>query len=262
MNTSQSLDRGLKILDAIDRSMTPVGVREIGRQLGLNAAIVQRLVNTLAANGFVEQVSESRRYRLGYRSWQLGKTSGREDKLPQVAQTYLATLAADPGLNGYLGVLAETRAVYILSVPSLHRIVLRINPGETMSLHATALGKVLLASVEVERAEAILSTGPLSRFTPHTIVDRDAILGQLPTIRKAGYACVHEESILGIASVGAPVRDAKGQIAAAISVAFAIGSYPSLAFDDVIAITTNTARRISREMGCPDAYLEKWAVAA
>jgi DNA-binding IclR family transcriptional regulator len=71
-STSQSLSRGLDILLLIDASPAPMGVREIGRQLNLSSAIVQRLLNTLLGYGFVEQDPATRRYRVGHRSMVLG----------------------------------------------------------------------------------------------------------------------------------------------------------------------------------------------
>lgn len=252
MDTSQSLDRGLKVLDAIDVSAAPMGVREIARLLDLNPTIVQRSLNTLAAHGLVEQVAETRRYRIGYRAIRLGASAQSGDKLTNIAQVRLSALAENPGLNGYLGVLVEDRAVYILAIPSRHRVIVRVSPGETMPLHATALGKVLLAAAGDVRARQILMKERLTRMTPHTIVDPRKILAQLPEIRERGYAAVHEENFLGIVSVGAPVRNAEGKVIAAISFAYTIGTQPVSAFEDVAKTTIATAAAISREIGCPE----------
>jgi DNA-binding IclR family transcriptional regulator len=252
MDTSQSLDRGLKVLDAIDVASAPLGVREIARQLDLNPTIVQRSLNTLAAHGLVEQVAETRRYRIGYRAIRLGASAQSDDKLTHIAQPRLSELAENPGLNGYLGVLVEDRAVYILAVPSRHRVVVRVAPGETMPLHATALGKVLLAAAGDVRARQILMKERLARMTPHTVVDPRKLLALLPEIRERGYASVHEENFLGIVSVGAPVRNAEGKVIAAISFAYTIGTQPASAFEDVVHTTVATAAAISREMGCPE----------
>ena len=65
MSGNQSLDRGLAILDLLDRAAEPMGIREIARELKLSPTIVQRLANTLAQSGFIEQVLETRRYKLG-----------------------------------------------------------------------------------------------------------------------------------------------------------------------------------------------------
>jgi DNA-binding IclR family transcriptional regulator len=131
-------------------------------------------------------------------------------------------------------------------------VTVRVFPGETMPLHATALGKALLAELGDAEARRILGKAPLARYTPHTIVDPRKIVAQLDTIRTQGFAAVHEENILGIVSVGAAVRDAKGAAVAAISLAYTIGTHPSLSFDKLVATTVSAAAQVSRELGCPE----------
>jgi DNA-binding IclR family transcriptional regulator len=69
---SQSLERGLDILEMIEAENGDIGVRELARRVGLSPTIVQRLVSSLAARGYIEKNSETSRYRLGHRSMILG----------------------------------------------------------------------------------------------------------------------------------------------------------------------------------------------
>ena len=257
-DTSQTFERGLQVLEAIDGAEVPLGVRELGRQLELGPAIVQRLINTLEQRGYVEQVADSRRYRIGYQAVVLGQSSRHGDSLSKLAHRELQGLAEEHGLNGYLGALRGDRGVYLLSVPSRHRVVLRIDAGETFALHATALGKVLLASAGNERARKLLGKGPLQRVTEYTIVDPSKILRLIPAIRKSGYAIVREENLHGIVSVGAPVRNSRGEVVAGISVAFAIGT-TQLTEDVVVALVVESAKKISRGLGCPELLLGNWS---
>ena len=80
---SQSLERGLAVLELLDGSETPLGVRELARRLALGPAIVQRLLNTLGSRGYVEQAAETRRYRIGPRALGLGAESHPVDQQHQ-----------------------------------------------------------------------------------------------------------------------------------------------------------------------------------
>jgi DNA-binding IclR family transcriptional regulator len=253
---SQTLERGLRVLEAIDAA-TAIGVRELARDLGLGASIVQRLVNTLEQRGFIEQVAESRRYQIGYRSIVLGQSSRHDDTQNKVAHVALLALAQRHGLNGYLGVMHGDRAVYVLTVPSRHRVVLRVDAGETMHLHSTALGKVLLAAAGDARARALLGPGPLFAVTAHTITNVDVLIETLPEIRSRGYASVIEENITGIVSLGAPVRNEHGTIVAGMSVAFAKGT-TDLDDNAVAKLVIEAAARVSRTVGCPERLLNSW----
>lgn len=254
---SQTLDRGLQVLELLDASSVPLGVRELARSLELGTAIVQRLINTLEQRGFVEQVVESRRYRIGYRARQLGQSSRNLDDLERTANTKLQELAEQYGLNAYLGAIRNDRAVYLLAIPSRHRFVLRVETGETMSFHSTALGKVLLAAAGEERSRNLLGPGPLPRVTPATIVEPSALIAILPKIRAHGYAESIEENLPGVVSVGAPIRNSQGTVIAAISAAIAAAT-TDLKADDVTRIVVTAATAISRSLGCPENLLNKW----
>lgn len=254
---SQTFDRGLTVLEAIDAAPAPMGVRELARQLQLGIAIVQRLINTLEQRGFIEQVAENRRYRIGHRAIVLGQSSRHVDTVTKVTLAELEALAEDPGLNGYMGVLSSDRAVYVLAVPSRSRIMLRVDAGETMPFHSTTIGKVFLAMVGERRARELLGSAPMARITDKTITDPDTLIAALPDIRRHGFARVDEENIRGIVSVGAPIRNAQGRIVAALSVAFTKGT-TSLEEEVVTKLVVDTAHRVSRAIGCPETLMSNW----
>ncbi len=168
MLSNQSLQRGLAILDLLDRATAPVGIRDIARAFDLSPTIVQRLTNSLVAAGYVEQVAETRRYRLGYRAMQLGGAMITEDRLSSLAARELQQLADDHQLNGYLGALRNNRVVYLHSVQSSGPVVVRVAAGSQVNPHSTALGKILLAQLPVSEAKSVLGKSPYEQFTPRT----------------------------------------------------------------------------------------------
>src|SRR5438105_945467 len=83
---NQSLERGLQMLDLLDRSPEPLGIRELARRMEVAPSMVQRLANTLSAAAYVEQAPESQRYRIGPRSIGLGSNAIRRDRMLSEAQ--------------------------------------------------------------------------------------------------------------------------------------------------------------------------------
>jgi len=253
---NQSLARGLDILTTIDASPVPMGVREIARHLDLSSTIVQRLLNTLLSNGFVEQDPATRRYRIGHRSMALGASNRSADVMMRNAHDILRQLSDEQMLNGYLGAISGDRGIYLLSVPS-RWIILRVDPGEPLSMHCTALGKLLLATLPLERARALLGVAPLPKKTEHTITDPLAVMAELPHIRAAGYAQVREENLPGVISVAAPIADVAGVIVAGVSLAYAAGTIAQ-PHERVVELTIEAAHRISRGLGCPPTLIDRW----
>jgi len=246
---SQSLERGLDVLEVVEAAGGEVGVREIGRRLRLSPTIVQRLVTSLARRGYVEKNSDTQRYRLGYRAMVLGASSEHGSDYIVTARRELERLARDHRLNGFVSVLHGGRAVYLLAVQADGPVAIKVDPGSEMPLHSTAAGKVLLASVGDAEARKLLGGGRLTAITPHTITDPAALVAVLAKVRRQRYALVVEENIRGVLSVGAPIVDRHGRVLAALSVAFPKYLEAGLTLQSVTPLVTGAAERISRVVG-------------
>ncbi len=250
---SQSLERGLDALELLDSQAGTLGVRDMARRLGLGPAIVQRLLNTLAARGYVEQDPETRRYRIGPRAIGLGAGAPQDGALMRGAREALERLAAGHGLNGFLGAVRDGRLIYLLAVQSPGPIAIRATLGSTTHFHTTAMGKALLAAMPAEAAAALLGTGALAAATPRSITDRAALRDDLLRAARRGWAAVDGENIPGVVSAGVALRDGSGQALAALSVAAPGEGAGALAA--VAAPLLAEARALAQRLGCPAALL-------
>ena len=246
---SQSLERGLDILEMIEAESGDIGVRELARRLELSPTIVQRLVSSLAVRGYIEKNLETSRYRLGHRSMILGASGERGVDYAATARRELDKLAHDYHLNGFVSVLRGGRAIYLLAVQAESPVAIRVSLGSEMPLHSTAAGKVLLASLDDGDARKLLGRAKLAAITPHTITDAAALVASLAKVRRQGYATVVEENIPGVLSVGAPITDRGGNVVAALSVAFPKYLESGLTLQGSIPLVTAAALRISRALG-------------
>jgi DNA-binding IclR family transcriptional regulator len=250
---SQSLERGLDVLEAIAAEGGELGVRELARRCALSPTIVQRLVTSLASRGYIEKNDDTGRYRLGHRTLALGVTSEAAFDYVVAARRELERLAHDHHLNGFLSVLRGGRAIYLLAVQANGPVAIKVSPGSEMPLHSTGAGKVLLASLSDSEARKVLGPRKLAAITPYTITDPAAIVALLPKVRRQGFALVNEENIPGVLSVGAPIRDRSGAVVAALSVAFPKYLDSGLTLATVEPLVTAAALRISRLLGMPSA---------
>jgi IclR family KDG regulon transcriptional repressor len=246
---SQSLERGLDILEMIEAESGDIGVRELARRLELSPTIVQRLVSSLAVRGYIEKNLETSRYRLGHRSMILGASGERGVDYAATARRELDHLAHEHHLNGFVAVLRGGRAIYLLAVQAESPVAIRVSLGSEMPLHSTAAGKVLLASLDDGEARKLLGRAKLAAITPHTITDPAALIASLAKVRRQGYATVVEENIPGVLSVGAPITDRGGNVVAALSVAFPKYLESGLTLQGSIPLVTAAALRISRALG-------------
>jgi DNA-binding IclR family transcriptional regulator len=252
---SQSLERGLDVLEMIAAEGADVGVRELARRSALSPTIVQRLVSSLASRGYIEKNSETARYRLGHRSLALGASGEGAFDYVVAARRELERLAHQHQLNGFVSVLRGGRAIYLLAVQADGPVAIKVSPGSEMPLHSTGAGKVLLASLSDSEARRLLGSRKLAAITPHTVTDPASLIASLAKVRRQGFATVNEENIPGVLSVGAPIRDRAGSVVAALSVAFPKYLDSGLTLQSAEPLVTGAAQRISRMLGTPSAML-------
>lgn len=246
---SQSLDRGLDVLELLSAASHDVGVRDVARHLDLSPAIVQRLINTLSGRGYLRRDPETRQYRLGYRAIGLGSGQGRPGDLASLAQSELRHLSQQHGVNAFLGALKQGRAIYLATVQGDGPIAIRVGVGDEMPLHSTAIGKVLLASLDAAAARRAIGKRSLARVTERTITRPDTLLRNLDRVRSQGFATVREENLPGVLSVGAPVHDASGAVLAAMSIAYPRSLDAALSLEAMTPHVVEAAARVSRSLG-------------
>jgi IclR family transcriptional regulator, KDG regulon repressor len=246
---SQTLVRGISILDCFSPDTTELGVREAARRLGLSRSTVGRLLTTMHTAGILSQIPTTGAYALG-------------PKVLAWASAYTYTLdvraKALPALKELHRLTRESVTLYILDgdervcverIESPEHIRVFVRLGERMPLHAGASGKVFLAFLPAERREELLKSIRLSRLTPNTIVKRTQLARELATIRKQGYAVSVGERVLGAASVAAPIYGAGGNLVAALNITGPMPRVTDAKLSEYVPLVVKASAQISREMG-------------
>jgi DNA-binding IclR family transcriptional regulator len=249
-NGNQSVARALAILNLLASRSEPVGVREIARQLELAPSIAQRLIKTLAREGFLEQTGTTLRYAIGYRAFQVGNTFVAQTNLHSAVLPELYGLA-DEQINAFLGVMRDARIVYLATVQSSGPVAINHRPGAQTHLHSTAMGKALLAEMSDDQVRALLSRSPLPRLTPKTKISVTQLLTELELIRHQGYSVSEEENRLGFFSAGAVVRDVTGAAVAVISGALPTAGLKNQERMRIARLVVQASQNASRRLGAP-----------
>jgi IclR family acetate operon transcriptional repressor len=245
----KSVDHALDVLEFLAHEQSAVGVTSLAERLGLNASTVHHLLKTLQARGFVEQHPTSKLYRLGIRCLTLGHAYLADLDLYGIALPYMKQAARDCGETVTLAALDGGEVVPLASVPGSHTLRSQGAPASRHNAHATALGKVLLATLTPDELDDLVAGEGLARFTPRTIGTFRQLEAELAAIREQGHALDLEESELGLCCVGAPVHDHRRETLAAVAI-----SIPSARFGDdrrsaLVDLVKATARQISARLG-------------
>jgi IclR family transcriptional regulator, pca regulon regulatory protein len=250
---SQSLERGLAILECFTPETPVLGIADIAGRLGMSRSTTHRYVTTLLALEYLRQGAK-RKYRLGLRVTDLGMAALNETSLREQAHADLTELAHRAGYATSIAVLEGDEIVYVDRVQGFRRRQAvpgpDARPGARLPAYCTALGKVLLAHLpEHERREALSHTD-LERRGPNTIVTKSTLRDELAQVREEGLAIEDEELVSGRVGIAAPVFDEAGEIAAAIDLTAAA---PGIAVEELADALgphlISTADRISSRLG-------------
>jgi IclR family pca regulon transcriptional regulator len=219
---SQSLERGLAILNCFTPDLPALGIADFADTLGMSRSTTHRYVITLKELGYLEQV-KGRKYRLALSVIDLGMSAMSSMGIIEHSRPLLQELRVRTGYTASLAVIDGTNILYVERSPSLRRgqrkVDLGLAVGSRLPVHCTAMGKLLLACLYPKAQQDILDDLKLSKHGPNTIRSKKALRSELEAIREVGLAVSDEELAPDLIAMAAPVRCESGEVIAAISLA-------------------------------------------
>ena len=207
--------RVLALLGAFDGAHRSLTLSQLAKRAGLPLATAHRLVAELAAGGALVRLT-SGEYVIGRRMWDLGLLAPVQSGLRQVASPFLQDLYGATLATVHLAIRDDDKALYLDRVSGHASVPVVSQMGSRLPLHATGVGKVLLAHAPEEVQERVLAN--LTRVTAYTITQPGRMREQLESIRRDGFALTMEEMSLGACSVAVPIRAADGTVVGGLGI--------------------------------------------
>jgi IclR family transcriptional regulator, KDG regulon repressor len=238
---SQTLARGLRLLQAIADGGEGVAVRELARSAALPRSIVQRLLHTLEAEGFLERHPSQVGYRLSIKLWGLGCAAVRRLTVRDVARPYLEALSARTSEMTKLGVLDDTDVVYIDRVECPLAVRAYVPIGGRAPAHSVATGKAILAFLPREKMRG----GARGRDGGQS----KSLQAEFEQIRRRGYAVNRGEWEQAVGAIAAPIFDAQGDAVASIGIILPSHRLTAAKATQMGVWTATAAAEISRKLG-------------
>jgi DNA-binding IclR family transcriptional regulator len=204
------------ILHAFRPSTSEMSLNQLAGRSGLAVSTAYRHASELVELGILE-TGKRGGYRIGLRLWEIASLAERGLPLREIALPYMLDLYEVTHENVHLAVLDGYEALYVEKTKGRNSVPIKSREARRLPLHATGVGKVLLAHAPEEFVAEVIARG-LAGFTPHTIVAPAQLLRALAEVRESGFARTQEELTLGTVSVAAPVRNQDGEVVAALSI--------------------------------------------
>jgi IclR family pca regulon transcriptional regulator len=246
-----SLELGLRILESFDRdAVDEMSLSEMARRIGVSRSSAFRLVHTLQRLGYLEREDETKNYRLGARVMSLGYSFLASKDIAELARPNLQRLRSETHCSTHLGILDGADVIYIARFAAHKPVSAMIAVGARVPAHATTMGRIILAYKPVAYVQEHFSGRPLAKFSESTPLTFDALMTALEADRKRGYVISHSSFEAGIASIAAPLFDAKGEVVGAINVSTPENAIERDTFDTQVCDALRAAaRRISELSG-------------
>ena len=243
----QSLERGLSVIRAFDAEHPKLTLSEVATSTGLSRAAARRFLRTLVQLGYMR--SDGSRFSLRPKILELGYAYLSSLTLPEVAMPHLEQLVEQVHESSSVCELDGNEVIYIARVPTKRIMTVTISVGTRFPAYATSMGRVLLAAQAGRFQVVVEPFVGLRGLTGHTITSATALRRELRKIRSQGWALVDQELEEGLRSIAAPIRDADGQVIAAINVSTHAGRRTlNSIVEELLQPLLATARRIELDL--------------
>lgn len=246
-NTIQSLDRAMVILEALGRTGGGT-LTELATHLDQAPATVYRVLSTLQARGIAEFDAIRQTWHVGAGAFRIGSAFLRRTNLVERARPLMQSLMEATGETANLGVENGDQVLFVSQVETHASIRAFFPPGTQSPMHASGIGKALLAEFAEPQIARIVAAG-LEGFTARTLTTEAALLADLADTRARGYSVDDEEKNDGMRCVAAPVFNATGTVVAGLSISGPTARVTPERIAPIGEEVRTAARALSRQLG-------------
>jgi len=259
----QVLDRALALMEALSHQGPDLTLAQISEMLRLHKSTAHRLIMVLERHRLIEKNSNTGKYRLGLKLFELGTKAVSQLDLRERSRPFLERAVLDTGETGHLCVYDDGEVVYLDKIEPARSVRLTSSVGRRNPAYCTAVGKAIMAFLPEVQVEAAVLKHGLPQLTRKTITNMLDLRADLAKVRKLGYAIDDEEHEEGVLCVGAPVWSVGPHPIAAISVSGPTFRLSPEKVPIVAHAVMATAQALSKELGMrslpssPGAYVGK-----
>lgn len=249
----QTVMKALELLNHLAKNTGNLGagVSELSDALGIGKSTVHRLLDTLQYYGYIEKSEETNRYRLGWELYKVGLSVPAQNQLFNIDRTHLLELGKKLNETIDYGTIKGKETIIISKMEyTSNGMNNSVSPGEYESIHATALGKVMISEMSEEEIYKLFEDKEeLPAYTPHTILTVSELIHEAEKVKKQGYGVNDEEYWIGMYCMAVPVRNYTGKIVAAVSASIPVFRVDDKKKEFVLDELNRTAGQISKELG-------------
>ena len=245
----QSIGRAFAILEEVARNREGISLAELAKRVGLHNSTTFHLVKTMASLGYVRQIKDTKRYRIGRPLFALAAGALDEIEMVSMATPVLDDLSHETGESSHFATRMSDAVVVMARTPGPGAFQLTERMGVVRPAYCTALGKVILAALRPDQLERYLDRVELKPLTQNTITERGRMLQEIAEIRSAGIAFDDCEFDSELRCAAMPIFDFSGQVVGAIGISGPVWRLSIQALRSRARSLEAAAKRLSEAFG-------------
>ena len=236
-------------MEEIARNRDGIGLAELSKRVGLHNSTTFHLVKTLVTLGYVRQLKDTKRYRMGRPMFALAASALDEVEMSSLATPVLEDLSRAAGEAAQFSIRMGDAVVVLVrtSAPGAFQLTDRV--GVVRPAHCTALGKMMLASLAPEQLERFIARAEFKAFTPNSIVTAGQLRREITEVRRTGMAIDDGEFDPELRCVAIAVRDFSGGVIGAIGISGPVWRLSIEVLQKRARLVRAAADRLSAEFG-------------
>lgn len=198
---------------------TDMTLTRICEAVGIHKSKGYSILNSLGEYGFVTRDESSKAYSLGPAVIPLGARAIDDLDIHGAASPHLQTLAEETACTVLLGIVSSDRFYVVGKYDGNAMVSLTIRKNQCFHITHGAHGKAIVAVMDDQDRERILTSSPLLFYGEKHRVDRTRLEAEFVQCRENGYAVDNESMTPGIRAVAAPVFDHRNAVFAGVVLA-------------------------------------------
>lgn len=209
------LAKGLSAIETFTAETPRQSITQVANASGLDRATARRCLLTLSHLGYADY--DGKFFTLTPRIMRLGTACLATMPLAQIVQPWLDKLSDELNESTSVSILDGDEIVYIARAAQRKVMSISLTPGSRLPAYCTSMGRVMLAALPLDEANALLSSKPLVARTSFTLTKLDALCTDLKSIRTQGYAVIDQEVELGLLSIAVPIYNHHNRVVGALN---------------------------------------------
>jgi Transcriptional regulator len=245
----QSIGRAFAILEEVARNRDGIALADLSKRVGLHNSTTFHLVKTMVSLGYIRQIKESKRYRIGRPLFALAASALDEMEMVSMATPVLDDLSRETGESSHFASRMSDAVVVMARTPGPGAFQLTDRVGVVRPAYCTALGKVILAALRPDQLDRYLDRIELKALTSRTITSPQRLRRELQDVRRTGIAFDDGEFNNEVRCAAMPVYDFSGQVVGAIGISGPVWRLSIQALQSKARDLSEAAKQLSEAFG-------------